>query len=399
MNVEALSVAICSLIHQSWNRFCFSARRRFPNRNALRPLSATIIFASLLLLTSCGKVGAPIPPARLTERTTELTAIQRGSEVILNWPAPPLSAKESSRSYIAGAEVFRLTERRTEDPILDADEYEEFAQPVGILNRSTIQLQIQSFGRLEFRDDLKLSQSPDLSNVRLRYAVRYVNGRNQSATFSNTVAIEPATAIAQPPVGLKASSPAQDEVVVGWDAPEANVDDARPASIVGYNIYRRRARSNLTGERLNEDPITTTTFVDRDFRYDIDYVYMVRSLSQGANGLIESADSQTFAFKPVDTFAPAPPDPVTIASANATISLFWPASAERDVVGYNVYRAVSADAVESNWVKLTPQPIKTTTYHDDRVRIDQGYFYKVTAVDLFDNESAPSRIVSETAHP
>jgi hypothetical protein len=400
VNVKARAAAVCSRICLFYNKQIFSGLSRRLNAKALRSCALAIILAHLFLfLAGCGKVGAPVPPARLTERTSELTAIQRGSAVILNWPAPALSAKDSSRSYIARAEVFRLTERRSEDPVLDADEYEEFAQPVGVLDRSTIETQKQTLGHLEFRDDLKLGQAADLSNVRLRYAVRYVNSRNQSAAFSNTVAIEPATRIARPPAGLKATAPAQDEVVISWDAPEADVDGARPASIVGYNIYRRRARSNLTGDRLNEDPITTTTFVDKDFRYDIDYVYMVRSLSQGASGLIESADSQPVTFKPVDTFAPAPPDPVTIASANGTISLFWPASAERDVAGYNIYRAASADAVESDWVRLTAQPIKTTTYHDDRVTIDQKYFYKVTAVDLFNNESAPSRTVSETAHP
>jgi len=39
------------------------------------------------------------------------------------------------------------------------------------------------------------------------------------------------------------------------------------------------------------------------------------------------------------------------------------------------------------------------TYRDDRVTIDQVYYYKVSAVDRFNNESKPSRVVSETAHP
>jgi fibronectin type 3 domain-containing protein len=122
-------------------------------------------------------------------------------------------------------------------------------------------------------------------------------------------------------------------------------------------------------------------------------------LSQGANGLIESGDSEPLRFTPVDTFAPAAPEPVTIASANGVISLFWPSAPERDLAGYNVYRAASADAPAEQWIKLTPQPISPVTFRDDRVQIGQTYFYRVTAIDRFNNESKPSRPVGETAHP
>jgi fibronectin type 3 domain-containing protein len=150
---------------------------------------------------------------------------------------------------------------------------------------------------------------------------------------------------------------------------------------------------------LNSEPVTDTNFADKDFEYRTEYTYFVRALSQGANGLIESADSGPASLTPVDEFAPSAPDPVSIASANGTVSLFWPTSPERDVVGYNVYRSDSSDAAEKDWIKLTAQPITAVTYRDERVVIDKAYFYKVTAVDRFDNESKPSRVVSETAHP
>jgi fibronectin type 3 domain-containing protein len=88
-----------------------------------------------------------------------------------------------------------------------------------------------------------------------------------------------------------------------------------------------------------------------------------------------------------------------VASANGTISLFWPSSPERDVTGYNIYRADSPDAPDPSWIKLNDQPMTTVTFRDDRVAIDQTYFYRLTAVDQFNNESPRSRVVSETAHP
>jgi fibronectin type 3 domain-containing protein len=150
---------------------------------------------------------------------------------------------------------------------------------------------------------------------------------------------------------------------------------------------------------LNSEPVTDTNFTDSKFQYLVGYVYVVRALSQGANGLIESADSEPLLFTPVDVFAPAAPDPVSVASANGTISLFWPSSAERDVIGYNVYRAGSRDPQDKDWTRLNDQPVTTVTFRDELVVIDQVYFYTVTAVDRFNNESKRSRVVNETAHP
>src|SRR6185503_979281 len=116
--------AVCSV-----NRF-----EHFPPKNSFRAqvgslrsiLNRLIIsICGLLAMSACGKVGAPVPPARITERTSDLSAIQRGGKIFLSWPAPPLGAKESSRSYIERADVYRLKEQRDQDPILDPDDYED----------------------------------------------------------------------------------------------------------------------------------------------------------------------------------------------------------------------------------------------------------------------------------
>ena len=367
----------------------------------MKPKQRDVCFliCAVLILSACGKVGAPVPPARITARTSDLSAIQRGGKIVLSWPAPPLGAQESSRSYIARADVYRLDEQRDQEPVLDPDDYEDLAQVIGYLDRATIEAQIKQLGHLEFDDAVNLSDAKALANRRLRYAVRYLNKRDQPSTFSNTVALEPSPGIALPPGGLKVTDQKQDQVTLSWNVPESNVDGSQPATVVGYNIYRRNAKRNSTGSPLNSEPLADTTFVDSKFQYQVDYVYFVRALSQGANGLIESADGEALAFTPVDTFPPSTPDPVTLASSNGTISLFWPSNPERDVVGYNVYRASSADTPDKDWLKLTAQPITTVTYRDDRVTIDQVYYYKVSAVDRFNNESKPSRVVSETAHP
>lgn len=370
---------------------------RFRRKGAFKPL--LFVGTAALILSGCGKIGPPVAPSRLSERTSDLAAIQRGSAILLSWPAPSLVKDEQSRFYISRVDIFRLTERRDQEPVLDPDDFEATAELIGFLDRNMIETQVNTLGHMQFADVVKLTQSKQLANTRLRYAVRYVNKRDQAAGFSNTVAIEPAAGISTPPTNVTAIASAQDVVTVTWLAPMANVDGVTPSAVVGYNVYRRPEKRDIGGALLNPEPISATSFTDSRFQYEVDYVYFVRALSQGANGLIESADSDPFPFTPVDRFAPSVPNPVSIASANGSISLFWPSSSERDVIGYNIYRADSADAPETAWVKVNDQPVTPVTFRDEHVAVDQTYFYRVTAVDRFNNESERSRIVSETTHP
>jgi len=319
--------------------------------------------------------------------------------VVLSWPAPNLGRREANKSYISRVDVYRVRELRSQEPILDEDDFATFSQYVGYLDRATIETQQKTLGHIEYHDPLNISGAAGLSNIRLRYAIRYVNNRDQFARFSNTVAIEPVAAISTPPTDLTAAAPSQDLIALSWTAPTSDVNGARPASVIGYNVYRRRADAAAGGDLLNSTPLPETKFEDRKFAYKEPYLYFVRAVSQGANGLIESADSEVKDFTAIDTFPPATPDPVSIASANGVISIFWPASPESDVVGYNVYRADSPDAKDSEWVKLTPQPSEPTTFRDDQVVIDRTYYYRVTSIDRFNNESPRSRPVGETVHP
>ena len=352
-------------------------------------------FVFYLFLSACGKVGAPISPSRLMERASDLTAIQRGSVILLTWSPPTLGNKESSSSYISQVNIYRLVEKPNQEPVLDEEDYEAEAQIIGTIDRATIEAQIKTIGNLQFSDAINLEQTR--AKVRLRYAVRYVNKRAQQAAFSNTVSIEPIGLIAFAPTRLQVSKQEQDAITLEWNAPQSNADGSTPPSIIGYNLYRAKANRKTGGKPLNVEPITELQFTDRTFQYKTEYIYFVRSLSQGANGLIESADSEIVSITPIDTFAPAAPDSVSVASANGVISLFWSTSLSSDVVGYNVYRAEAEDAPE--WQKLTPQPSAVVTFRDDRVIVNKQYYYRVTAVDKFKNEGQPSKIVSEMSHP
>jgi hypothetical protein len=381
------------------------------DRNKPSPSPAILPIIALLasiVAPGCGKVGPPVAPARLAIRTSDLKAVQRGGTVVLNWPAPPVITQPSNRNYIERAEVFRLVERRDGEPVLDPDDFEERSRLVGVVDRAAIEAQVKGRGGLTFADTIDLSSRDELEKIRLRYAIRYVNKRGQEAAFSNTIAVEPGAIVAEPPSRLRIVNLRQDEVGVEWDPPKMNADGSAPALVAGYNVYRQLSGRPPASEPLNSEPLADPTFTDRRFRYRAEYTYFVRAVSPSGKGLVESTDSEPVRFVPEDKFAPAAPDPVTLASANGVISLFWPSSSQPDVVGYLVYRSDAGQADGENagkdpdagdWARLVPQPITTTTFRDDRVVLGKKYFYKVTAIDRFDNESPTSRIVSETANP
>lgn len=373
--------------------------RRNSPRYFERSVAALFVFSVAALLASCGKAGAPVPLKRINVRATQLSGVQRGSTVVLSWPAPDLTAKPSKVEYIDQITIYRLKEQTDQEPTLDPDDYEDSAEKIGTIGRAEIEKEASAGGILRFTDSLHLTNPKDVANVRLRYAVRYINKRGQEAPFSNSIAIEPRASVASAPTDLKVADLAQDEVGLSWTAPKSDIDGKTPADVVGYNVYRRPEKRETGLILLNPRPVTGTTFIDRDFRYKSRYIYVVRALSTGDRGLIESGDLISNEFRPMDTFAPVAPGPVSVASVNNIISLFWPSNVEHDVIGYNVYRAASADAAPENWTKLTPQPQTTMTFRDDKVTLGERYYYKVTAVDRFDNESEPSRVVSQIANP
>jgi hypothetical protein len=317
---------------------------------------------------------------------------------LLTWPGPAPGKKEANDKSVETAYVYRLEERTDQESVLDREDYRSSARRVGTLTRQEIQAQLSKGGFLHFSDPLDLTGLSAFSRLRLRYAIRYESSRGQEAPFSNTVAIEPFPTVSKAPGQPKVNDTSQDRETLTWSPPDANIDGTRPAAVVGYNVYRRRD-ADPEPELLNAEPLGDPSFVDTKFKYEVSYVYTVRALSQGTSGLIESADSPQKTHIAHDIFKPSAPEPVSIASANSVISLFWPSSPERDVAGYLVYRTESPQPKAEDWTRLTPEPISTVTYRDEHVTLGTRYYYRVTAIDKFKNESESSTIVSEVANP
>lgn len=349
-----------------------------------------ILIGLASFIAACGKRRPPLPPVeRVQQRTELLSGAQQGNVVILNWPAPPRNAPDSSVQSIRRIDVYRLAEKPGSQRGLTEDEFAARATLVGSVTYEELRNAAET---LSYRDALQLGGEP----TRLRYAVRYVNASGQRAAFSNFVLIEPATRIAQPPT-LTDKEIKEDAITLNWQAPTLNIDGSTPVNLLGYNIYRMDESQSVPGQiPINATPVSGTSYQDKSFKFGGEYRYLVRSVSLGTEGAqVESLNSNILSVSPRDTFAPSPPSGLSIAGSPGRLSIFFAANSESDIAGYNIFRSTDQDSPKSGWTKLNPALLTRTSFVDDKVETGKRYYYYLVAVDTTGNTSQPSDVVSE----
>lgn len=93
----------------------------------------------------------------------------------------------------------------------------------------------------------------------------------------------------------------------------------------------------------------------------------------------------------LDTTAPKAPTGLGGAAGDGVVSLFWQASQDSDVAGYNVYRSSAQGGPFHH--KVNRSPVRATDFLDETVDNDVVYTYAVRAVDRSGNESPLSNRV------
>src|SRR4051812_30885883 len=230
---------------------------------------------ALSLAPTCGKRRPPLPPLeRVPQRTEDLTGLQRGNQIILRWPAPLRNAGSGSVQSIRRVDVYRVAEKSNAPLALTEDQFAARSLLVGSVPYDEIR---NGGTTLTYTDKLELAGQP----ARLRYAVRYVNVAGQRAAFSNFFLMEPATKVAKAPTNVTRQE-SETAVTISWDPPAANLDESTPPNLLGYNVYRvNTAKPEAETKPLNKDPITTTRYEDKTFKFGEKYGYFVRAVSLG----------------------------------------------------------------------------------------------------------------------
>ena len=86
-----------------------------------------------------------------------------------------------------------------------------------------------------------------------------------------------------------------------------------------------------------------------------------------------------------------PAVPVGLQVAYATdgeVVLAWQSNSEADLAGYNIYRSTDS----TNFVMIGNSSYNY--YYDDSLQYNEIYYYRITAIDIWNNESQPTAIVS-----
>src|SRR5215203_877202 len=205
----------------------------FPQLNLSMPFKLLVVKAPLALIAvvllmglNCGKRKPPLPPEERVLQRVEITAFQRGNQVILSWTMPAKNASQGSLLNIDRADIYRLAEPLASPVNLSE---EEFASRSTLV--ATLKIRETDFAAkaLSYSDTLQFAGQP----ARLRYAIRFVNASGQKAAFSNFLLLEPAARIAGAPSSLAATL-SQDAIALEWRGPTTNVDGSTPVSLLGY---------------------------------------------------------------------------------------------------------------------------------------------------------------------
>ena len=93
----------------------------------------------------------------------------------------------------------------------------------------------------------------------------------------------------------------------------------------------------------------------------------------------------------VDRTKPSAPYDISIHATAGYIELTWKYSVQQDFYYFKLWRAESPDGI---YEVITPSKYQYTGYLDREVEMGKTYYYKVTVVDIANNESEPSEIMA-----
>ena len=375
--------------------FCKTSQRARGKRQKSKIRKALTYSLFIFLFSACGKIGppeAPIPRAPLV--IDELSVAQDGARLILSFPI----SRTSRSPRLQRIDVYRLIESEGDPLGITPESFTTRAIVVGSIPQEDIPL---ASTVITYPDDFNIKNGD--RNSRFRYALRLVTASGAFEAFSNYATITPLLDLALPPNDLRTRQ-LETGIEITWSAPTANENGTTPANILAYNIYRRTGDRGEELIKLNNEPLTARRYLDRNFQFGSKYDYVVRGLSAlpanaSVNNAVEGNLSKPVSHAAVDTFPPSAPSPVQIASIGGIVSLFWPTNPEPDVVGYNIYRTEKDNPDTADWIKLNQQLHKPSSIRDDKVQVNKRYYYRITAVDTFGNESVRSDMVSEVVAP
>jgi hypothetical protein len=286
----------------------------------------------VLILTGCGKVGAPLPPfIRIPERVTDLAVRQDGNDLILTWTNPA--------TYVDGSEATDLSQIqiRANDVIL-------------------MEVDVTAPGKTQ-TIALPVGTALDVSRS---FAVTAETTQGKLSQVSNIVTILP-IAVPGKVVRLRAIVD-QRRITLVWEKPQEY-----PELAEAYQVSRiAPAETQMVSE---------TRYEDLRYRPGEMYTYQVTAM----RGMVPGVGPESVGVVIEDKVPPQIPTGLDIVVSDTGAFVTWASNAESDLAGYRVFR---------NGMLVTDRVITTNSFFDPEYRV--GLSYSISAVDEFGNESARS---------
>jgi len=365
-----------------------------PSSFTLHPLTFNLQLSTFpicllcCLFAGCGVAGPPHPPrVARPEAVTDLTAAQKGPAFELTFTRPLRAVDGQRLTKPLEIEIIRAVTPTREGPPATL----EGAAPWFTLSADDLAKHALG-GKVSFA--AKLSEAEIVQSVGATFSIA-VRGR----TFGfrhRVLESEPSNVVqavfldvSGPPVNLQVKT-TEKALELSWTAALGSIRGNPHPELTGYRVYRslgKPAAFHLRGETVSP------AFSDSEFLFNQSYFYKVCAWVKRGTQVAESEDSAVVEITPRDTFPPAAPQNLSGLFSADAVQLVWTANAEPDLAGYNVYRR-EGDAA---WQKLNPDLLRTPTFEDRAVQAAHSYVYRVTAVDLAHNESAPSEEITVEA--
>jgi hypothetical protein len=352
----------------------------------------------LLVMTACGAPQEPVPPTPpVAVAISDLTSRQAGDGVQLTFTMPGRSITGDRLLSTAAFEVLRGTTKPDGSPDLKSLRVVD-AIPGALAEKYFVGDKVQ------FTDPLTPEETNAQEGKIVIYAVRTRLSQKRASANSNIISLRiflPPARVAS--IEARVTEPA---IELSWAAVNRTPAGDPLTVAVRYNIYRAEldaastnlakpdvSQLNLNGKLQLLASQPEQTYSDKSFEFGKTYAYMVRSVIDGNNTSLESADSTPIIVTPRDTFPPAAPQAISAAvlpgetDNSPVVDLSWSINVEPDFTGYRVYRSERPD---TKGQLLTTELLPTPAYRDTSVQPSHRYWYVVTAVDRAGNESAPS---------
>jgi len=320
-------------------------------------LAVVALAPGLLLMTAgCGYVGEPQPPAlNIPVTVTDLRAAEIGDAIAVEFTIPALTTEGLPLKNLRTVE---LAVGETGDPF-SAEAWSAKARryPVAATASGTVMQDIPA---------------REWIGKNIMIGVRATGPKGKTSAWSNFASVSVIQPVAAPSA-LRAQN-VERGVAVTWQGEAAK-----------YRVFRAVGDGKPAPLGDTDRP----EYLDESTSYDTRYQYSVQALASETE---QSTVAGPVTITPVDEFAPAAPAEVSAVAGAQAIELVWERNTEADFAGYNVYRSVEGGAFER-----VAAGVEAPVFSDMRVEAGKRYRYRISAVDLKGNESAPSAVAEVVA--